>query len=242
VHKYGYGAKGASIILYRNSELRKNQFFVSGDWPGGLFGSATMMGTRSGGPIVTAWTVIKLLGWEGYMKMAEKTMYAVKTIQNGLQTIPGLDIISNPEMSVFAITSSKNNIYEIGDEMSSRGWHFDRIMEPEAIHINVTNSNVNQVDEFLKDLEEVVMNLNRSPIRRLQSRVSESILTHLLNLFPKTVVDVISSSAASGLGSEKQKKHSRTATFYGIAAKQTDKGNVDAIILDFLDKMYNQNE
>jgi hypothetical protein len=55
-------------------------------------------------------------------------------------------------------------------------------------------------------------------------------------------VDAISSSAASGFGSEKQKKHSRTAAFYGIAAKQTDKGNVNAIILDFLDKMYNQNE
>ncbi|MCK7537367.1 MAG: hypothetical protein MZV63_43610 [Marinilabiliales bacterium] len=34
VHKYGYSAKGASVILYRTRELRKFQYFVMSSWPG----------------------------------------------------------------------------------------------------------------------------------------------------------------------------------------------------------------
>jgi sphinganine-1-phosphate aldolase len=40
MHKYGYAAKGASVVLYRTAELRAHQFFVSVDWPGGLYGSS----------------------------------------------------------------------------------------------------------------------------------------------------------------------------------------------------------
>lgn len=38
VHKYGYSSKGASVIVYRNAELRKYQYFAYSEWPGGLFG------------------------------------------------------------------------------------------------------------------------------------------------------------------------------------------------------------
>jgi sphinganine-1-phosphate aldolase len=45
LHKYGFTAKGASCILYRDKDLRRYQFYVSKDWPGGLFASPTMTGT-----------------------------------------------------------------------------------------------------------------------------------------------------------------------------------------------------
>lgn len=34
-HKYGYAAKGTSVILYRGSALRRYQYFTITDWPGG---------------------------------------------------------------------------------------------------------------------------------------------------------------------------------------------------------------
>lgn len=43
--------QGASVILYRNSELRSHQFFAFTDWPGGLFCSPSMAGSRPGGNI-----------------------------------------------------------------------------------------------------------------------------------------------------------------------------------------------
>ena len=36
-HKYGYAAKGTSVVLYRDRDLRHYQFFKTGDWPGGLY-------------------------------------------------------------------------------------------------------------------------------------------------------------------------------------------------------------
>ncbi|MEM1007049.1 MAG: aminotransferase class V-fold PLP-dependent enzyme, partial [Pseudomonadota bacterium] len=45
LHKYGYAAKGASTILYRNLDLLKHQMFVCQDWPGGVFASPALLGT-----------------------------------------------------------------------------------------------------------------------------------------------------------------------------------------------------
>ena len=71
-HKFGYAMKGVSIILYRNPELRKKQFFIYSDWPGGIFASTAMLGSRSGGPLAGAWAIIKNLGKEGYCECDEK--------------------------------------------------------------------------------------------------------------------------------------------------------------------------
>ena len=58
VHKYGYSSKGASVILYRNEELRSHQYFAYGGWPGGLFGSPSLTGSRPGGMIAAAWAAL----------------------------------------------------------------------------------------------------------------------------------------------------------------------------------------
>ena len=36
-HKYGYAAKGSSVVLYRDRELRQFQYYTVTDWPGGLY-------------------------------------------------------------------------------------------------------------------------------------------------------------------------------------------------------------
>ena len=62
VHKFGFGAKGASVILYRRMEFLKHQFYVTTGWPGGAYISSTLLGTRSGGPIAGAWAAMHHLG------------------------------------------------------------------------------------------------------------------------------------------------------------------------------------
>ena len=44
IHKYGYAAKGASLILYKNKTLRKHQFFAYTEWPGGIYVSPSAGG------------------------------------------------------------------------------------------------------------------------------------------------------------------------------------------------------
>ena len=69
-HKYGFALKGSSVLLYRTPELRRLQYFMAPDWPGGLYTSPGMSGSRSGGIIASAWAAMVSLGREGYMKIA----------------------------------------------------------------------------------------------------------------------------------------------------------------------------
>ena len=54
LHKYGYAAKGASVVLYRDAALRRHQFFSYAGWPEGLYASPSMTGPRPGGAISAA--------------------------------------------------------------------------------------------------------------------------------------------------------------------------------------------
>ena len=64
-HKYGFALKGSSVLLYRTPELRRHQYFLAPDWPGGLYTSPGMSGSRSGGIIAAAWAAMVSLGREG---------------------------------------------------------------------------------------------------------------------------------------------------------------------------------
>src|SRR6185436_12207149 len=104
-HKYGFTAKGASVILYRDRALRRHQFFAYGDWPGGLFASPTLLGTRPGGAIAAAWATLMATGRDGYLRRAAAIMETTRAFQEGIARIPGLRVLGRPAMSVFAFTS-----------------------------------------------------------------------------------------------------------------------------------------
>lgn len=47
-HKYGYAPKGSSVLLYSNHTLRSYQYSLFTDWPGGIYGTPTIAGSRAG--------------------------------------------------------------------------------------------------------------------------------------------------------------------------------------------------
>ncbi len=165
VHKYGYSAKGASVILYRNMDYLKHQFFAYTEWPGGIFISPALLGTRSGGPIAAAWAAIQALGVDGYSEQARVVMEATKRLTEGIAAIDGLTILGAPQMSVFAYASEDPalNIYVVGDLMEKRGWHVDRLQKPEALHAMVTPGHLETADAFLADLRDAVAEARAHP-------------------------------------------------------------------------------
>ncbi len=82
IHKYGYTFKGVSIVLYRDREQLKRQYFWYDSWPGGLYASATTAGTRPAPPIAGAWAAINHLGAEGYLAKAVQ-------VRDTRQALPG---------------------------------------------------------------------------------------------------------------------------------------------------------
>lgn len=163
IHKYGYGAKGASAILYRKERVWKYQFSVYTDWSGGIYISPSMRGTRPGGAIAAAWAALRALGIDGYSHLAKIVMDATKKLLKGIDDIPELYIIGKPVMSVFSFTSDKIDIYNLGDVMDKKGWHLDRIQFPNALHLMVNPHHAEIVDTFLKDLRESVKEIVENP-------------------------------------------------------------------------------
>ncbi len=151
-HKYGYAARGASTIMYRDPAYRRYQFFAVTDWPGGLYGSPTMTGSRPGGAIAAAWAVMNYLGESGYMRLAKIVMETSRAIQAGVNAIDGITVLGHPDASIFAIASDGLDVHAVGDALAPLGWHPDRQQKPASLHLMVTPAHETVVDTFLADL------------------------------------------------------------------------------------------
>jgi len=163
VHKYGYAAKGASTVTYRDAELRKLQFYAYPDWPGGIYVTPTMAGARPGGAVAAAWAVMHHLGEEGYMKLAKVAMDATNRIRAGIESIDGLKVMGNPHMSVLAFNSDEVDVFTVGSKMDARGWHLDRNQFPSALHIMVTPAHAEVADRLIEDLRLAVDEARKEP-------------------------------------------------------------------------------
>lgn len=158
VHKYGYSVKGSSVLLHRPRANLRHQVFDFDGWPGGRYGTQAFLGTKPGAPIGASWAVFQYLGWDGYLRLARETMDATKRLMEGVLAIDGLRILGTPEMSVFAVASDVHDIYAVGDVLAERGWHFDRMSEPPALHFMTSPRHAQFIDEFLEDLRFAVAN------------------------------------------------------------------------------------
>ena len=153
LHKYGFTAKGASVILFRDKELRRFQFFISKDWPGGLFASPSVTGTRPAGSIAAAWATLNALGEEGYLELYSRLMKTVDAYRSGIEAI-GFKMVGNPVGTLFAYTSNDVNMHVIADLMAAKGWFLDRQMNPDSIHLTITPANEPALSQYLADLKE----------------------------------------------------------------------------------------
>ncbi len=161
LHKYGYAARGSSTVMYRNKEIRRHQFFSYADWPGGLYGSPTMAGSRPGGAIAAAWAVMNYLGEEGYVRLARTVMDTARKLMEGINAIDGLHVMGEPDASIFSFASDTVDIYAVADAMDTHGWHLDRQQMPPKLHLVVTPAHEKIAGEFLADLEAATSSVAR---------------------------------------------------------------------------------
>jgi glutamate/tyrosine decarboxylase-like PLP-dependent enzyme len=155
VHKYGYCVKGASVVLHRDEQhLKKHQLFIYDRWPGGLYASFAMAGARPALPIAAAWAIMNHLGEEGYVRLARAVRDTTRKLREGIGAIPGLHVIGEPVMGVFAFGSDTLDVFAIGDVMDERGWHLDRQNGPEALHLMLSPAHAEVADAFLADLRD----------------------------------------------------------------------------------------
>ncbi len=160
LHKYAYAAKGASVVLYRDRQLRKHQLFACASWPGYVVVNATMQSTKTGGPLAAAWAVLHFLGDEGYLDLARRVLEGTDRIVAGIEAVEGLRVLGDPAMTLVAIGSDDVNLFRLADAMAARGWYIQPQLSygdaPRNIHVTVNPSNVAVVEPFLADLRQCV--------------------------------------------------------------------------------------
>ncbi|EGC39799.1 hypothetical protein DICPUDRAFT_147400 [Dictyostelium purpureum] len=166
IHKYGYATKGSSVLLFKNNEYRKYQFIAYTQWPGGLFVSPSMLGTRSGGNIAAAWTSIVSMGENGYIDYVSKIMATSHAIQNGIKLLPlgNIEVIGSPVMSIISMRSNIVNIHSVADVMEKKfGWKLERQHRPNSIHMTLSPSHIGIEKKFLENLKESVQDVLDNP-------------------------------------------------------------------------------
>jgi len=124
----GFAAKGTSVIMYRSKAIRKYQYSVITTWPGGVYASPTIAGSRfvlpslspfrgscllnalsmyrPGALLAAAWASLLYLGVDGYTESCREIVGAAQKIANGIRKdFPELYILGNPLVSVIAFGS-----------------------------------------------------------------------------------------------------------------------------------------
>jgi len=165
LHKYGFAAKGASTITYRNLDLLKHQMFVCEDWPGGVFASPALLGTRPGGAYAAAWAAMQHFGVDGYRELAARTHEAFLRMRSGIEAMPELKVLGKPQGPLLAYGSAtpQVNIFAVGDQMDARGWQVNRLQFPEGLHAMITAQHLPVIDDYLSDLRDAVATVRADP-------------------------------------------------------------------------------
>ncbi|MBK8868847.1 MAG: aminotransferase class V-fold PLP-dependent enzyme [Actinomycetales bacterium] len=161
LHKYAYTPKGVSVLLHRDSSLRRGHFFAAANWPGYTMLNSTMQSTKSGGPLAAAWAVTRAIGIEGYAALARTARDATLAIAEGADGIPGLRVVVEPDSTLLAVATDEScDVFTIADEMLARGWYVQPQMSfrgmPPTLHLTLSAATAPSVPEFLKALGESV--------------------------------------------------------------------------------------
>jgi sphinganine-1-phosphate aldolase len=164
MHKYGYAAKNASALLYRNRELRRYALFSCASTTGYAVINTTVLSSRSGGPIAGAWAALHALGENGYREIVEAVMGATGRLIAGVEAFGrDLYLLGQPDMCLLTLASDTINVFALDDEMTARGWalqpQFSAGGSPPNLHLSINRSNVDHIDALLADLQGSVATL-----------------------------------------------------------------------------------
>jgi sphinganine-1-phosphate aldolase len=207
LHKYAYTPKGVSILLHRNAELRRSQFFASADGPGYPVVNPTSQGTRSGGPMAAAWAVTRFIGDQRYEWLALAVRNGVEAVLDGIANIDHVRALVRPDAGVIAVaTDGRCDVFSVCDELASRGWYAQPQLSfgpfPPSLHLILSAATVPRVPEFLDALKASVKAATASGPVQLPPELISAIRTVDLRTLDDPALDAILELAGldSGVG------------------------------------------
>lgn len=168
LHKFGYAVKGASLILFRDSEAQKFERYTFSNWPRGTYSTPAMLGSQPAGSIASAWALMQYLGHEGYLRATRDTMDATMKLIAGINAIEGLKCLEptgESNLFTFVSTSAEIDLTAVFEILLARGWMRGLMREPLGIHQGVTASHLPYVDEYLGEVRRAVSRVRAEKIK-----------------------------------------------------------------------------
>ena len=92
IHKYGNASKGASVVAFRDPDLRRLTYVVVTDGCEGLYVTPTLQGSRGGAVIAQAWATMLRFGDAGYLQFAAEIHRSHMKCQEIINSVPGLQL------------------------------------------------------------------------------------------------------------------------------------------------------
>ncbi len=182
LHKYAFCPKGASLILYRNKEIREYQMFSCSNWTGYTIINPTFQSTKTGGPLAGAWATMHSIGDDRYLDYARTIWDSTQQVIEGCRAIPGIEVMGQPDFCLVAIKSDEFNIFHLPDVMRKRGWY----IQPQLgykdyapnVHFSINLGVAPHTQAMLADLREAVEEARKIPDTNLAGQ-AHSILNSM---------------------------------------------------------------
>ena len=204
-HKYGYAAKGASCVLYKNKQLRKYQLFACSSWSGYSVINPTVLSSKTAGPLAGAWATLHHIGMDGYMEIVKSTQLATQAFMDGISQIEELSVLGEPIMNLVAVKSNEEelSVFSISDAMSKRGWHIQVQMasscSPEALHLSINRANTTFIPQLIQDLKAVIKEIKSRKVETDQ--LDLSMIMPMIDHMNDEMFDQMSGMLGLGQGS-----------------------------------------
>ncbi len=172
-HKMGMAPIPSGAVLFRNRRALDTISYDTVYLAGGLKSRGTILGTSPGASIVSVWSLLNLMGQEGYQKTARSCMRLTEHLYQRLAGIDGVVVISKPEMNVLGFRSSRMKISDLSRQLRNKGYaistfptHLRLVIMP-----HLTRSHV---EMFIETLIEV-LGKNRHSSRAIKDRRSKAV-------------------------------------------------------------------
>tara|TARA_B100000925_G_C21906345_1_gene429462 strand:- start:184 stop:927 length:744 start_codon:yes stop_codon:yes gene_type:complete len=190
-HKYGLAPKGSSLLLWKDREMKKYQYFVAAEWTGGLYASVSLPGSRVGSQIATTWAALLFNGNNNYKSMSRKIKNKTINFAEEVRSLENFKVVGWPNVNVVAFYSTKYSIGQLSKYLKRQNWNINILQNPICLHICVTPKNIKYIDMLLIALrkfnDEKVQENKDDDMTAIYGMAAEipdkSIITELVNYY-----------------------------------------------------------
>ncbi|GII92945.1 pyridoxal phosphate-dependent decarboxylase family protein [Sinosporangium siamense] len=159
LHKFGLCLNGISTFSVRHRDLQSLHTYTLPEpgWPYRGYQRIGFAGSRPGSTIAAAWTTLRTLGREGYVRAAASIHRSARRLAEGIERIDGLRVDLPPEAGILVVFPEPEvDLESVSSAMLERAWDVSTALAPPSLHILLSPHMEHIVDPFLHDLREAV--------------------------------------------------------------------------------------